>query len=277
MRCSYLAGRGAGAPTGTAQARGCAGILTTCGRSGSLHFDVDETIWSALAVLLLLPCCADGPGADAQSLDAGRREPEGADSAAPQENGGPTGPVGENCPGSSHPFFQLARQASGQSPVLLTVAEVVERTAIIAVGRLSAVSQGHTVDFREGASSPVATIVMSFRIEKTLKGPEADSQYVEYVSGAFEPEQFAESLPVQMLLMLFLRETTTWSESTYVIENEGLGLPEGDVLRSFFPLVQVVIDCRGELEYPLGDETGGQLFSARSLNELENEIRALLP
>ena len=157
------------------------------------------------------------------------------------------------------------------------MAEVVERTAIIAVGRLSAVSQGHTVDFREGASSPVATIVMSFRIEKTLKGPEADSQYVEYVSGAFEPEQFAESLPVQMLLMLFLRETTTWSESTYVIENEGLGLPEGDVLRSFFPLVQVVIDCRGELEYPLGDETGGQLFSARSLNELENEIRALLP
>jgi len=77
--------------------------------------------------------------------------------------------------------------------------------------------------------------------------------------------------------MLFLRASTTWSESTYVIEDEGLGVPDGDVLRSFFPLVQAVINCSGELEYPFGDETGGQLFEARNLVELENEIRSLLP
>lgn len=238
-----------------------------------------NAIRSVLAILLL-PCCAGGAGKDADTPDApsvvsAGEGPEDtqSDDTPPDNNR----PENGDCAGASHPFFELARQASGQSPVELTAAEAVERTGIIALGRLSAVSRGHTVDYREGASSPVRTIVMSFRIEKTLKGPEADSQYVEYVSGAFEAEQFAALLPVEMPLMLFLRLNTTWSSTTYVIQDEGLGVPEGQVLRSFFPLVQVVIDCRQRLEYPLGDETGGQLFSARSLAELENEIRGLLP
>ncbi|MEY4550452.1 MAG: hypothetical protein RL685_6647 [Pseudomonadota bacterium] len=237
-----------------------------------------NVLGSVLAILLL-PCCAGCAGKDAGTPDARNVDPAGErPENTPPDNTVPnTGPENSDCPGSSHPFFQLARQASGQSPVELTAAEVVERAGIIALGRLSAVSRGHTVDYREGASSPVRTVVMSFRIEKTLKGPESDFQYVEYVSGTFEAGQFAEQLPVEMPLMIFLRLNTTWSSTTYVIQDEGLGVPEGQVLRSFFPLVQVVIDCRQELEFPLGDETGGQLFRARSLVELENEIRGLSP
>jgi hypothetical protein len=236
-----------------------------------------KAIWSPLAILLLLAGCA-GSSKDVDSAGARRIGPgEDAGSAGAQSiNAGGGGGENSGCPGSSHPFFQLARQASGQSPVELTAAEAVDRAAIIALGRLSGVSRGHSVDFREGASSPVSTIVMSFEVERTLKGAESNAQYVEYVSGVFEPEQFAERLPVDMPLMLFLRASTTWSDSTHVIEDEGLGVPEGEVLRSFFPLVQAVIDCSGKLEYPFGDETGGQLFSARSLVELESEIRTLL-
>jgi hypothetical protein len=180
------------------------------------------------------------------------------------------------CQGAAHPFFELARQASSQSPIQLSSEEAVERTDIIARGHLIGVAQGHTVDYREGASSPVETVVMSFEIDETLKGPSNPVQYVEYVSGAFAAKQFSELLPVEGPMMLFLRARTTWSETTYRIENEGQGVPEGQSLRSFFPLIQIVKDCGGGLEYPLGDETGGQLFTANNLAELQDEVNSLL-
>jgi len=145
------------------------------------------------------------------------------------------------------------------------------------LGQLIGVVQGHTIDYREGASSPINTIVMSFEINETLKGPENGSEYVEYVSGAFAAEQFSDLLPVEAPMMLFLRAEATWSETTYEIENEGLGVPDGRISRSFFPLIQIVTDCGQGLEYPLGDETGGQLFSARTLGELRSEVLSLLP
>jgi hypothetical protein len=228
-----------------------------------MRHDLKRRVAVVIATLAATACNA---GSNEARVEA--QEPEAGAVAAD---------AATECQGGAHPFFELARQASGQSPIQLSAAEAVERTGIVALGHLIGVTQGHTVDYREGASSPADTIVMSFEIDETLKGPPNEVEYVEYVSGAFAAEQFSVLLPVEMPMMLFLRTETAWSETTYMIENEGLGVPDGQVLRSFFPLIQIVTACGKGLEYPLGDETGGQLFTASNLAQLRDEVVSLLP
>ncbi|MEE9385141.1 MAG: hypothetical protein V3V08_17185 [Nannocystaceae bacterium] len=182
-------------------------------------------------------------------------------------------------PDGSDLFALMKETHVGQRP--LSAKELVHESEAILIGRMVDVQPGRTIDFIEGPSNPIGTAVFHFRIDSELKGGDAGRSfaYVEYLRGGIPVDGYHEALPGSTPMLVFLGPAASWDESVQEAIDEGAGFPEGAVLNGFTTQQGLVVARDGQIEHPLTDEIGDDVFGLSgwtALDELAEEILRIM-
>ena len=151
--------------------------------------------------------------------------------ACAKSKGGQTGDE-DALPGGERFFGALGSSggAADYAPAG-SVAELVAASERVVVGRAVALRAGRTyVETTRQSEDEIRmhTAVLEIEVERTLKGPERASLYLEFVVGA-EDVAPPERLPESRVVAFAVENGRGWSDSD-TIEDEGSGLPAGETL-----------------------------------------------
>jgi hypothetical protein len=143
---------------------------------------------------------------------------------------------------------------------------------------MEAAEDGRTIDFIQGASHPLRTAVLKFRIETTVKGPVRPAAYVEFIRGGITIESINEVMPRAMTMMLFLRPADGWDPKVYRFEGADRGVPPGERLDTLTKQTGLVVEWKSGIDHPLAEDPRAQVFDeqlVKTLTDLQEAIVAL--
>jgi hypothetical protein len=192
----------------------------------------------------------------------GANDPSGGGSAGSNPVGvGGNGSGGGHSTGAPTDFFKLLNATDTNGPEL-SGEQLIHDAAAIVRGNFVGVEDGRLVDYAEGSSFPIHMAVFKVAISEPLKGSADQFAYVEHIRGAVPVESFRNALPVQLPIILFLREASGWDAPVYAIEGDAKGRPEGATLYTYLTESGLVVDDAG-LFYPLADSPRKPMFDPK--------------
>ena len=151
-------------------------------------------------------------------------------SGCTMRHGGQTGD--EDAPFDGGPrgtaFEQLARASSQNYAPARSLRELIDGSDTIIVGRAARMERGRSFIASRGQATQ--TIVLHLSVLDTLKGPAADTVYLEHVVGDADLA-LTSTLPLERVLVFARRATDDPLTIDGTIEDSGRGLPQGGVLR----------------------------------------------
>jgi len=161
--------------------------------------------------------------------------------------------------------------------VPLSAKEMVDDSDVIARGHITAVRDGRVVDNANGPSLPIRMAVVEITVTEVVKGQEDDAVYFEHIRGGSSPEEMAEHLPVEEVLVFLI--PPRWDTTTHKFEYQDRGLPAGEQLYVLRTQQALLMEADGVVVQPLEHGPPGsdaQMFDSTSLNDVDAQVRALM-
>jgi hypothetical protein len=158
---------------------------------------------------------------------------------------------------ASSPFFSKLQMVQFNFLPLADVDLINESTAIVR-GRVVAVSDGRVIDYAQGTSNPLLTMVLDVAVDSVLKGDAeklGSHVYVELIrSPVVSTQELGQVLPERPLI-LFL-SPAHWDRERNRYRDEGKGVPEGKELFGLRTPQGMLVELNdlGDLAQPLTDE-----------------------
>lgn len=183
-----------------------------------------------------------------------------------KHSGGQTGDE-DALPSGDDLFGELAkRQGFGNYEPASSVGELAARSERVVVGRPQALRAGRSFVSTSGDDGgAIHTVVLEVEVERTLKGPNDDALYLEFIVGASEAG--APSKPPNARVIVFAIAAGGSFFPDTRTEGEGRGLPSGHKLyRLTNPQGFGTSDDEGDVSAPF--EPGDNLFAGGDLDEV---------
>jgi hypothetical protein len=188
-----------------------------------------------------------------------------------KSSGGQTGDE-DALPSGDELFGELGKRAGTSDYQPLSAAKLAADSERVAVARAMALRVGRSF-VEPSRNATTHTVVLELAVERTLKGEEAASLFLEFLVGVEDAAPPA-NLPASRLLV-FAVPAPRGESGGDTIENEGRGLPSGETLyRLTTPQGLAVATEQGGFEQPL--EPGDTALGDGDLDDLIDRIEAAL-
>ena len=158
---------------------------------------------------------------------------------------------------AASPFFSKLQMVDFNFLPLAEVDLINESTAIVR-GRIVAVSDGRVIDYAQGASNPLLTMVLDVAVDAVLKGDAeklGSHVYVELIRApVVSTQELRQMLPEHPVILFLTR--AHWDRERNTYRDEGKGVPEGKELFALRTPQGMLVEYNdiGDLAQPLSDE-----------------------
>lgn len=172
-------------------------------------------------------------------------------------------------------MFQILNRASMIDREVLSPAQAINISEVIARGKIVAVMPGRSIEHKNGYSRPIVTVYVAFKLGEVMKGEHTpgDIVYFEYIYGLDPSELDKNKYTREMLVML---RRPGWDRDAYYFI-------EADPSRNISPYeltteAGVMIEDAGtrRLRFPLADGFGDPIITSDTLDGAAEEIETVL-